>query len=431
MSNDILSLIILAVCMVLYITEFFPVAVTAVASAALMALLGIIPQSQALAGFSSETVFIVAGMMVVGTTLLETGVAHDIGKAVVHIGRNNDNLALCLLVFVGLVLSSFMNNSTATATLIPVFFGIIVPAVGKLHEKDWMLPLAVATNVGGLLTLLGSTPQLLLHSYMQQHGLRPFGFFEYGKLGVWICIAFVVYAFTVGRFVTRRVIRRDPRHSEYYENFSEDLKNIVTLDGACKIRKTISAGILVVSVTLMAVSDTMPLSAIAVMAAVSCVMFDCVSLKMVYRKLDWTTVFVLAGTIGFATGLDKSGAGKLITDTILSVTGEGFGAHGILAIIVVLAALLTQFMSNTATCAMFLPIALSFASALDVSPYPMLMGVAMSASCSFSTPIATPAMTLVLSPGGYRFTDYIRWASLLNLIAVILIILLVPVFWPF
>ncbi len=160
-------------------------------------------------------------------------------------------------------------------------------------------------------------------------------------------------------------------------------------------------------------------------------MSGCVSLQTVYRKLDWTTVFVLAGTIGFATGLDRSGAGKRITDVILSLTGDAFGVHGIFAVIVILAALLTQFMSNTATCAMFLPIALSLASSLGVSPHPLLMGVTLSASCSFSTPIATPAMTLVLSPGGYRFTDYLRWASLLNAIAIALIILTVPLFWPF
>ncbi len=436
MPNDILSLILLAVCMILYLTEFFPVAVTAVASAAFMALAGVIPQEQALAGFSSETVFIVAGMMVVGVALLETGVAHDIGRAVIRAGRGNDRLALALLVAVGLLLSGFMNNSTATATLIPVFFGIIVPAGGRLHEKDWMLPLAVAANVGGLLTLLGSTPQLLLHAYMRAHDLRPFGFFAYGKVGVPVCAAFVLYSLTAGRAVMRRILLRSPGHSEYYANHAGANPACAPESGAAPggarpIRKILSACILVVAVALMAVADGMPLSAIALMAAAACVMSGCVSLQTVYRKLDWTTVFVLAGTIGFATGLDRSGAGKRITDVILSLTGDAFGVHGIFAVIVILAALLTQFMSNTATCAMFLPIALSLASSLGVSPHPLLMGVTLSASCSFSTPIATPAMTLVLSPGGYRFTDYLRWASLLNAIAIALIILTVPLFWPF
>ncbi|MDD4801620.1 MAG: anion permease, partial [Syntrophomonas sp.] len=103
----------------------------------------------------------------------------------------------------------------------------------------------------------------------------------------------------------------------------------------------------------------------------------------------------------------------------------------LMAAIAFIGMFLTQFMSNTAATAMLAPIGLALAQGLGVNPLPVGMALCCAAAASFATPVATPPMTLVLGPGGYKFFDYIKWGGLYNIISYLIVIALVPIFWPF
>ena len=139
----------------------------------------------------------------------------------------------------------------------------------------------------------------------------------------------------------------------------------------------------------------------------------------------------IGGSIGFAAALDKSGGGKLLADTVLGLVGNAITPFILMCLIAGLGVILTQFMSNTAATAMLAPVGIAMAQGLGVDPIPVGMALAMASSASFSTPVATPPMTLVLGPGGYRFFDYIKWGGLFNIISYIMVVLMVPIFWPF
>ena len=145
--------------------------------------------------------------------------------------------------------------------------------------------------------------------------------------------------------------------------------------------------------------------------------------------MDWSTLIVLGGAIGFSTGLSESGAVSLIAGKIVEVFGQIQGAGFVtFALLIVLAAVLTNFMSNTATVSIILPIGLSVAEMMGIDPITVTIGIVIGCNLSFSTPIATPPLTMTLV-AGYRFTDYVKAGGLLNLLLLLVAVLSLPILY--
>jgi sodium-dependent dicarboxylate transporter 2/3/5 len=132
-----------------------------------------------------------------------------------------------------------------------------------------------------------------------------------------------------------------------------------------------------------------------------------------------------------ATAMDKSGAGKMVADAVVSMLGGSPSPLLITAVLFLLSCGLTQFMSNTASTALLAPIGISIAKSIGASPHAVLMAIAVAASCAFATPVGTPPNTLVLGPGGYKFTDYVKAGSGLVIVCFIVSIIVIPIVWPF
>lgn len=170
-------------------------------------------------------------------------------------------------------------------------------------------------------------------------------------------------------------------------------------------------------------------SMVVLLAGAAMVLFRCVDMAEAYEEINWSTVLLIAAILPMATALQKTGSVDLIVAQLKPI-----GAAGpvvMLAALFALSGLTGMFISNTATAALVAPIALAAAVEMGVSPYPFLMTVAVAASSSFTTPISTPANMLVLTPGDYRFSDYLRVGLPLQLLAGILTVVLVPLLFPF
>ncbi|MGN0909136.1 MAG: SLC13 family permease, partial [Succinivibrio sp.] len=147
--------------------------------------------------------------------------------------------------------------------------------------------------------------------------------------------------------------------------------------------------------------------------------------------IDWVTIFLFAGMLPIATALDKTGAGLMVADFVVGLMGDTPSGMTIMAVLFLLSCGLTQFMPNTATAALLIPIGLSISSRLGVSPQAVVMGIAIAASCSFATPVATPPNTLIMTPGSLKFKHYLYVGLPLCAIAFVLCVAIVPVVWPF
>jgi di/tricarboxylate transporter len=146
--------------------------------------------------------------------------------------------------------------------------------------------------------------------------------------------------------------------------------------------------------------------------------------------MSWESVVLIAGILPMATALEVTGGMQLVVDGLVA----GVGPYGPLAMLVglfVLTSLASQVISNTATAVLVAPIAFQAALTLGVSPYPLLLTVALAASTAFATPVASPVNTLVLGVGQYRFGDFLRVGVTMQLLVLIVTALIVPRLFPF
>ena len=165
------------------------------------------------------------------------------------------------------------------------------------------------------------------------------------------------------------------------------------------------------------------------MGATAMVLFGCLTMEDAYRSIEWQAVFLIAGMLPLGIALNDTGAAKYLADGVISVAGN-FGPLAIIAGLFLMTSLATQFIPTAALVVLMAPIALTTAADLGISPYAVMMAIAMSASSSFMSPVSHPANVLVMGPGGYRFIDYIKVGLPLTLIIFLIVMFILPIFWP-
>lgn len=169
---------------------------------------------------------------------------------------------------------------------------------------------------------------------------------------------------------------------------------------------------------------------VAVMlAAFAMVVSRCVAMEEAYRSMNWQSLVLIAGMLPLAKALETTGGAALIVNGLV-VLFQSMPPYAILAGLFLLTSLFSQFISNTATTVLIAPIALGLALDLNFAPAPFLMTVAIAASTAFATPVASPVNTLILGPGQYRFGDFLKVGVPLQLIALVITVVLVPLIFP-
>lgn len=174
----------------------------------------------------------------------------------------------------------------------------------------------------------------------------------------------------------------------------------------------------------------LPILATAVLGCVALVATRCISLEEAYAAIDWKVIFLLAGILPLGIAMEKTGAAEFLARHSLQLVGD-FGPVAVLAMLYLLAAVLTECMSNNACAVLLTPIAISTATGLGLSPKPFLMAIMFAASTAFATPVGYQTNTMIYNPGGYRFTDFMKVGIPLNLLFWVLAIYFIPRFWPF
>ena len=413
------TLLVLVIMILFFITEWVPLAVTAMGGAITLGLLGIIPLKIVFGGLSNSTVVLFAGMFVISASLFYTGLTQKMGVTVVKlVGKDERNLMLGLMI-IAVLLSSVTSNTGTTAVLMPVAMGIC--AAARIHPARLLMPLAFAAALGGMITLVGTPPNIIVSNVLKATGMRPFGFFEFALLGIPLSFAGIVYMLYIGRHLLP--------HRLYEPALGEDAG-----DDAPPFtpKMLISGSILLAVVVLMALDlKILPLEIVATMGALACVLTGCLTEKQAYQSIDWVTIFLFAGMMAVAEAMDRSGAARMIVNWLVDKMGTNWGPMLVTVALFVCTVTLTQFMPNTACTALLAPIGVTMARSMGVSPYAALMAIGVASSCAFATPVGTPPNTLVLGPGGYRFIDYVKVGTGLIFVCFIVSIIVIPLAWPF
>lgn len=420
MSHAIQTLIVLAVMAILFVTEIIPLAVTSISGAIALGIMGIIPSKLVFSGLSNSTVVLFAGMFVIGAALFYTGLAQKIGITVVKMAGTGENKLMIAVMIVTALMSAVLSNTGTTAALLPVLLGICSAA--KIPASRQLMPMAFAAGLGGIMTLVGTPPNIIVQGALKAANLEGFGFFEFAWIGAPLTVAGIVYMIFLGKYLLPKTdLTAEVEVKQEVEEVGNDPK------------KMVYSGVILLAVVIAMALDLkwLPLHMAAIIGAVLCVLTGCLKEKQAYASIDWVTIFLFAGMMPVATAMATSGAGKLIADGVLGIMGSSPSPLVATAVLFVLSVTLTQFMSNTASSALLAPIGIAISQGLNADPKAVLMAIAVAASCAFATPVGTPPNTIVLGPGNYSFMDYVKAGIPLIIVCFVVSLIVIPIVWPF
>lgn len=390
MSQQTITLLFLVFTIISFILEKIPLGLTASICAIGLTLTGVVDVSTTFSQYVNSNVILCVGMFVVGQALFETGMANKIGGLVTRFARTERTLIIAIMVIVG-VMSGFLSN-TGTAAL------------------------------GGNLSIIGAPGNLMGVNALQEMGLST-SFFMYAPVGVPMLLVGIIYFVFIGyRFLP------DGKGAvgatvEKQKDFSD----------VPKWKQTVSLIVLILVILAMIFEKQIGVSIeiSACIGAIILVLVGVLSEKEALASIDLKVVFLFGGSLTLAKALDTTGAGELIADKIVGLLGADPNPIVLLLVIFIVTCALTNFMSNTATTALMIPIAVSLANNLGADPRAVVIATVIAGSCAYATPIGMPANTMVVGLGGYKFKDYVKSGLPLILVSFVICMILLPVLFPF
>ncbi len=514
-----MTVTILVLAVVAFMSNRVPVGVVALGVALLLWASGVLTLTQALAGFGDPTVLFIAALFVVSEALDATGVTAWAGQQVLGGGSRGRTGLVTVIGLLVAGLTALISVNGAVAALIPVV--VVVAVRSGIAAGQLLMPLAFCAHAGSMLLLTGTPVNIIVSEAAADAGARPFGFFEFALVGLPLLVGTVgiVVAFGArllpsgsGAALSADVIGHARALREQYglpedtdmvgrrRGFSEvlipprseligqhvfpgqvtasgdlvvraiqrggegvtgedirlragdtlllggswdDLEQhtagpqVVVVDQPSALRRSVPLGvgatraiiILAAMVALLA-TGAVPPAVAGLLAAISIVVTGVLKPSQAYRAVSWTTVVLVAGMMPLSTAFISTGTADLIASGLLRVTGQTSPTLALL-VICLLTLILGQLISNTATVLIMIPIATVVATDMHVSVLPFLMALTVSGAASFLTPVATAANTMVMEPGGYRFTDYWKLGLPLMLLFLAVAVFWVPLIWRF
>ena len=440
---------------------------------------GVLDAREALAGFSSSSVIVVALLFVVVAGLVHTGVLHWAEKHV--LGRPASyRQALIRLMLPVAGMASILGNTTVTTLFIHVV-KLWSRRLGVAPSR-LLIPLSYAAGLGGVCTLIGSAPNLIISGlYTQETGIT-LSIFTPTLAGLFCLLVGLVSMQILHRWLPeRRASRRvfgpgagmQYRHKAYVR-FGSRLTGRRLADTGLEARCHIhllgvirrgeqllaepSQVVLRVGDTLLLESDrstppdlgpdvhyvtrreksrvgwrtaaagVLSLLQAAFLAAAATLICRCCSVQQAHSSINWNVLMVFAGSICLGSAMDKTGVAADVAQLLLGLCGTQ--PLVVMASVCAVALLITEFIGNAAAAAIFFPIAYRSALAVDANPLSFCVALMIAVSCCFATPIGSPRHMLIYGPGGYHFADFLRVGLPMDIIILAADIFIVSLLFP-
>ena len=417
MSQAVIALIIIAVMIVLFISEKFPIVVTAIAASIAFYATGLIKLGDIFSGYNSTTIVLLCGMMVVGASLFHSGITDLIGEKMVKItGKNERNIILVTLI-VSCLLSSVCSNIGVMTAMAPLVTAMCIAA--GFGPSRSLLALLFGAQFGGFVTLVGVGSNATANEVMAQNGLNPFGFFSITPFGIGVCVLGTLYFVLLGRKLIP--------DTGYVPEFAQTEKKPLDKRKAIISVVTLFAVLVVIAIA----PKAFPMHLAAVCGALIILATRCMNLKDAIKAIDWNCMLLVGSLSAISLGVKNSGAGDMVANGILKILGDNPSPFLVTTVIFFAASILTQFMSNIPSIMLFLPIGVSIAQKIGVNPYPIAMTITLAGAASYATPFAAPQNMMTVGWTHYKFADFIKIGLPMLLITYIAVVGLIPIFLPY
>lgn len=578
-----IALAIVAGMFVLFLRETYPVEVTALGGAAVMLVLGIIGQADALAALANPAPWTIAAMFVIVGAMVRTGALDWATQHAVAAAERSPRSAVGGISAAVVAMSAFMNNTPIVVVMIPVFTKLA--RAMQVSASKLMIPLSYLSILGGTITLIGTSTNLVVDGAAREQGLAPFGIFEITPLGICCALVGMVYlALFTDRLLPARdsmaMMLTDRSRMKFFTEVAvpedspligqkleevalfkrEALRVIDVLRGDASLRRALTGVVLeagdrvvlrtpmsevlelqgkkelrlvdklssvqtttvevlitpgchmvgrslgsmrlrrrygvyplavhrknqnigrqlddlvvqvgdtlllegaaadiqrlasdmemvdistpsqrayrrrhapvafgtMIAIVALAALDVAPILILAMLGVAVVLLTRCIDADEAFDYVEGRLLVMIFAMLAVGAGLERSGAVGLIVDAVRPVL-EGVPPFLLILAVYGLTSLLTEVVSNNAVAVILTPIVIGLAQALGVDPRALVVAVMFAASASFATPIGYQTNTLVYGPGGYRFTDFLRIGVPLNIVMMVAMSLLIPVFFP-
>ncbi len=411
MEQSTIAIIILASALVLYSIPRIPLSVTTMIAILAMAFSGILTFPEAFSGFASTAVILVAGMMVIGHTFLTCGLAKKIGFILYRFVGSDEKKFTAMIIIIALTLAILLNGALVVAMLMPIIDSVASQSKGKITRKHTYFPLGFASTIGNNLTMISATSMITAAGLMSAAGYGQLGLFAPTVINLPAVVVVVVLYLLFGYRLQNRWFDFEEVPLPEHEPCSRD-------NCTCTPWKMVLTTFVMFGVIIMMLSGV-HYGAAALIGATILVASGCISEKEAFSSISWPTVLIVGGAIGISKGLDVSGAGVRIAQFVIDGFGPlGHSPFGLCLIFCILGSLLSNLMSDNATVAILVPIAISLSAALGFSPIPLVLATASGIKVAVATPISVAPMTMVQVPG-YRFKDYFKIGGLINITSIL------------
>ena len=407
MTDSTITLIIIAVTFVLYLTEKFSVAVTTMLGMLALIFTDILDFNEAFSCFTSTTVMLVLGMIIIVESLLDSGVAEKMGLVLFRFAGKSEKLFLEIVFITASVLSLFSTNAALVAMYMPLIASVCSASKRNIRRKHIYLPLAMGGLIGGTGSLAGSTAPLLANDVLKQTGAETLGFFGTLPIAaimvavVAICYWFFLYDLQV----------------KWFDFEEEDVELGIEDTPLDKKKAIISLTVFSVCILLFIIQPfNWDLGLIAVAGAMVLIAAGCVDGQRAMSNMQWSALVTLGAALAVAKGFVKSGTGEIIIAWLMRTLGSWVANPVVLVTVFLVAGfVLSQFMSNGSLVSMLSAIGIPMAIEIGCNPIPIALACVYGCSLAMATPMATTSITMV-QVAGYRFKDYFRVGGLVGLI---------------
>lgn len=418
MGTDVISLLIFLFCIGLFIWEKLPMATTAILGCVLMVVFGVCDFKTAFGQFSSPTVILTAGVMVIGLSLSETGLASAIGRWIVRVAKGSETKLIAGTYLVAAAMSAFLTNSAVLAIFLPIILGLS-QSEKQIKSRNLIMPIAIGCVLGGASTLVGSTQQLTAQGLLEDAGLRTFHTFDFTPVGSVVVLFGCVYCLTVGRRLGERIWGSREEDADFVLPEAET-------DGSK--RKMVIMALIFGMTVLLYITEWVPIAVTSTSAALLCIITGCITQKKAVMGINWNIVGRLAGCLGIAKAIEAAGGTALIAAAFQRIVGTGVNPYFLFCLLVLLSQVMSELTVASTGLMMLIPILAAIAPEMGLDPYPYALGITLASGCALATPLASSTLGMSMA-AGYRFNDYFRHNMILDICSYVIIITLIPLMY--
>lgn len=421
MSPAIITLLILVVAIIIFISDRLPMGLVAFMVPMALYFFGVIGVKDIFASIVNENVILIIAMCVLGAAFFKTGLAWQSSKILLKYAKTERSLSVLIFMISG-VMSAFVSNSGTVAVLIPIVLGIA--GTSQIKPIKLLMPLVFGATIGADISIIGSPGNLIAKNTIEtfSKGNLSVPFFEYAKIGIPLMIACALLLFFFG---SRLIPDRDGHEQS---DVQMDYSHIP------EWHKLLTLIVFVLAILGMVATDFVkflpPIHIIACCAAIVLVLTGVLNQKETFNSFETLTVFMLAFMMPLGAALNSTGAGEMIARAVISVTGNS-GVIVIMASLWILTWALTQVMSNTAACTLLCPVGWTIAQSIGADPRAVVIAIFIASSVAVCTPMAIPANSMIIGPGNVKFKDFLKPGLAISFVCFIVSMILLPVFYPF